>query len=83
MKMRRRDFFSSAVAAGVSVVAGSRLSAQEGAAAAAKVPVYEPKMEMLWKTSSGSMLSGRRVALLFWSASVIPAAQPSNWRVNC
>jgi streptogramin lyase len=50
MKMRRREFFRSAAAAGASVVAGGRLWAQEGAAATAKVPVSEPKMELLWKS---------------------------------
>ena len=50
MKMRRREFFSSAAVAGVSVMAGSRPSAQEGANAAAKVPTYEPKIELLWKS---------------------------------
>jgi streptogramin lyase len=31
-------------------MAGSRPSAQEGANAAAKVPTYEPKIELLWKS---------------------------------
>lgn len=53
MKMRRREFFTNAAAAGVSVMAGSRLSAQgeaAGAAGKAPAPTYEPKIEMLWKS---------------------------------
>ena len=51
MKIRRREFFTSAAAAGVTVIAGNRLSAQgENGRAEAKVPIYEPKMEMLWKS---------------------------------
>jgi streptogramin lyase len=53
--MRRRDFFRTAMAAGVGSIATSQLSAQEPAPArgggdAPKVPTYKIKVELLWKS---------------------------------
>ena len=51
MKMRRREFFSTAVVAGAGMVAGGRLEAQDAPAAGAqKAQTYAPKIEMLWKS---------------------------------
>jgi hypothetical protein len=53
MKMQRRQFFSTAAVAGVGMIAGSRVSAQETPArggGAPKPPTYAPKIEMLWKS---------------------------------
>ena len=53
MKMRRRDFFSTAAVAGAGIVAGSRAAAQDAparGAGAPKAPTYTPKIEMLWKS---------------------------------
>ena len=53
MKMRRRDFFSTAAIAGAGIVAGNRAAAQDAPARGAGAPkatTYTPKIEMLWKS---------------------------------
>src|SRR5688500_15988810 len=52
MKIQRRQFFSTAAVAGVGIIAGRRLSAQDAPArdGAPKTPTYAPKIEMLWKS---------------------------------
>lgn len=53
MKIRRREFFSTAAVAGAGLMAGSQVSAQNAAARAGgppKPPTYAPKIEMLWKS---------------------------------
>lgn len=53
MTIRRRDFFTSAVAAGVGVMAGGRLLAQDAPARGAdapKPPTHTPKIELLYKS---------------------------------
>lgn len=53
MKMRRREFFSTAAVAGAGLMAGSQLSAQDAPArggGAPKPPTFTPKIEMLWKS---------------------------------
>ena len=53
MKMRRREFFSTAAVAGAGIVAGSRVAAQDAPAGGNNAPKpvnYTPKIEMLWKS---------------------------------
>ena len=51
MNIRRRDFFSTAIA-GAGIFAGTRAAAQETPAPGGppKTPTYAPKIEMLWKS---------------------------------
>ena len=55
MKMRRRDFFGTAVMGSAGIIAAGRLEAQEPAAAggqgnAAKIPTHAAKIELLYKS---------------------------------
>lgn len=53
MTMRRREFFTTAAAAGAGIIASTRVSAQDAPARAGgppKTPTYAPKIEMLWKS---------------------------------
>lgn len=52
MKMRRRDFLGTAAVGGASIIAGSGLSAQDagGERAGQKIPTYEIKTELLFKS---------------------------------
>jgi hypothetical protein len=53
MKIRRREFFSTAAVAGLGMMAPSRAAAQDPPARGAgtpKPPAYSPKIEMLWKS---------------------------------
>ena len=56
MKLRRREFFGTTLAAGAGIIIGdgTRLSAQDeparGGGAAAKIPTYQPKIEKLYKS---------------------------------
>ena len=55
MKFRRREFLGSALAAGAGLVAVSRVSALDAAPAqgggnAPKIPTYQPKIELLYKS---------------------------------
>lgn len=51
MKMRRRDFFGTTLAAGVGAVAATGLRAQEGAGrGSAPTPTYQAKVEKLFKS---------------------------------
>ena len=53
MKMRRREFFSTAALAGAGIVIGSRVSAQDAPArggGAPKAATYTPKIELLYKS---------------------------------
>jgi hypothetical protein len=53
MQIRRREFLSSAVAAGISAAAGKTLVAQDEASArsnAPKIPTYQAKVEKLFKS---------------------------------
>src|SRR5688500_20262889 len=52
MKIQRRQFFSTAAVAGVGIIAGRRVSAQDAPArdGAPKTPTYAPKIELLWKS---------------------------------
>jgi streptogramin lyase len=50
MKIRRREFFGTAAAAGAGLMAKPTLFAQEEQRAAAKAPTYSPKIELLYKS---------------------------------
>src|SRR5688500_11694481 len=53
MKMRRREFFTTAAVAGAGLVSAPSLGAQETparAGGAPKTPTYAPKIELLWKS---------------------------------
>jgi len=53
MKIRRRDFFTTAAVASAGLMAGNRVAAQDSparGAGAKPAPTYAPKIEMLWKS---------------------------------
>jgi hypothetical protein len=50
MKMRRRDFFGTTLAAGVGAVAATGLGAQEGGRGSAPTPTFQAKVEKLFKS---------------------------------
>ena len=53
MKIRRREFFTTAAVASAGLMAGNRVAAQDSparGAGAKPAPTYAPKIEMLWKS---------------------------------